>query len=125
MAVGQFQISGLVQGSPNPQLVLPPYYIPSATSNPEIIPVTLANGDNSITVTKATTNGICILVPPNYAWPTPSVAFAGVLTIKGVSGDTGYVISNTWPTTIALAPTSSTTLHLNSTATGTMNLVVA
>lgn len=124
-AVGQMVISGIVQGANNPQLVLPPYYIPTTTSTPETIPVTLAASANTIAIPNASTNAWLIIVPPNYGWPTPSTSFTGTLTLKGVTGDTGYLISNTWPTVLALAPTSGANIVITSTAIGSMNIVVA
>lgn len=125
MAVGQFQIQGLVQGSPNPQLVLPPYYLPSPTSIPEVIPVTLAASANTITIPHPSTNGMVLIVPPNYAWPTALSTFSGTLTLKGVSGDTGILISNTYPTEFALAATSPSSFVITATTTGTMTVIVA
>ena len=119
MSVGQIQISGLTQGSPVPELVLPPYYIPSATSFPNINTVTLNNGSpTTVSLYNPTVNGVLIIVPPNYAWPTPGSSFAGTITFKGASGDTGFLISNTWPTVIALTSTSATSIVLLASTSG-------
>lgn len=125
MSVGQFTIDGIVQGSPNPQLVLPPYYIPSVTSTPEVLPVTLSAAANTIAIPNHSTNAVVILIPPNYAWPTPLSTFTGTLTLKGVTGDTGILISNTWPTMFSLASTSPSSIVVTSSATGSMTVVVA
>lgn len=123
MAVGQIQIQGLVQGSPAPQLVFPPYYIPSPTSTPQTQEVNLSIGANTITPYAVTTNSSVFIIPPNYAFPTALSTFGGVLTLKGVTGDTGIIISNTWPTHFTFAPTTATTFVINSTATGTLLVI--
>jgi hypothetical protein len=124
MAVGQFQIQGLVQGSPNPQLVLPPYYIPVPTAVPSTQEVHLSVGFNVISYPLGGTgNSIAIIVPPNYAWPTPSTSYTGTLTLKGVTGDTGVPISNTYPTFISGAGESA--IGITASAVGTITMVYA
>jgi hypothetical protein len=119
MAVGQFTIDGIVQGSPNPQLVLPPYYIPSPTSEPTITDVALINGSTTITIPNGGGSNVAmaIFVPPNYAWPTPLTTYTGTIRLKGVSGDTGFTISNTWPTALAVGQSGSFVVTCSQTGT--------
>jgi len=126
-AVGQFVIQGIVQGGNNPQLVLPPYYIPTTTSEPSITDWTLASGNNVIPVENYLVNQVLILIPPNYGWPTPGTSFPGQLIFKGPnSGDTGFQISNTWPTVLSITTGQGTFyINNNSATTGVLTVITA
>jgi hypothetical protein len=113
--VGQIQISGLMQGSPAPGSTFPPYYIPLAAGIPVVQEITLAIGNNTITVPTGTS--VALIVPPNYAFPTPLTGYTGILTLKGVGGDTGFPIDKVMPTLLSIDGTS---FVLNSTTTGSL-----
>jgi hypothetical protein len=106
-AVGQIQIQGQIQGAGYPAagLTFPPYYIGLPSAVPEILTLTLTGGFNSLAI--PTGASVALFVPPNYSWPTPLTGFQGLLTFKGVTGDTGTVISNTAPFLLSLTTTSA------------------
>ena len=84
--------------------------------------ISLSVGAN--TVTLPATFSAAFLIPPNAAYPQPNPTFGGTLTLKGVAGDTGVPISNTFITALQFDTASSpSTIVINSTATGTLLLV--
>lgn len=68
--------------------------------------------NTSVTVPAGTT--LCRILPPGFANPAPNPAYAGVITLKGASGDTGVVISAVYPTEIVW-DTSPAAIVLNAT----------
>ena len=87
------------------------------TAVPAETVVTLINGANTITVPTGATNAI--IVPPNAAFPQPNPSYAGTLTLKGVTGDTGVAISNTYLTYLPW-DTAPSTFVIAATAVGTL-----
>lgn len=84
--------------------------------------VSLSSGANTITIPTGITT--LVVVGPNGVSPTPNPAYAGTLTLKGVTGDTGVPISAKWPlvlewdtttiapSTIVINATVATTAYL-------------
>ena len=122
MNVGQVQIQGQFQGSPDPSIQWPPYYLGFPAANPQIVPVTLA----ATTFTSFTTLGLnssqtmVMIVPPNYAWPTPLTTYAGLLYLRGISSDNGLALSIVDPTLLSIVPTTAGGLY----ATGACSLTL-
>ncbi len=83
IAVATVQITGWKTGGPTGTQPIGPFQIFSDASTDAISTLTLASGDNTITVPSATAVG-CVIVPP-------AVNTTG-LTLKGVAGDTGLPI---------------------------------
>ena len=57
---------------------------------------TLSSGANTITPPTGAT--LCVIFPPNASSPVPNPPNSATLTLKGITGDTGVAISNTYPT---------------------------
>ena len=90
--------------------------IPTALQSEAI--VSLTSGSVTVTVPSGSTD--CIIVPPNAAVPVPNPSYAGTITLKGVSGDTGVPISTTYATRIPFdSTTAPSSFVLTATATGT------
>lgn len=53
--------------------------------------VALSSGNNTVTVPTGAT--LAVIIGPNGATPSPNPSYGGVLTLKGVAGDTGVVMS--------------------------------
>ncbi len=92
---GNLTVSGTQTGGelvPAPAFrQLGPFEIPMGTSD-DVIDLSLASGANTITVPTLPSPNGCIIIPPGSAGPT--------LTLKGVTGDTGVPMSNTYPTVL-------------------------
>lgn len=76
--------------------------------------------NTSVTVPSGTT--MCRILPPGFTVPAPNPAYAGVLTLKGASGDTGVVISAVYPTELVW-DTSPATIIINATVATTVTFV--
>ena len=120
-ANGVLTLNANVTGSPDGARALGPFVITTAAAVTETLPVALSIGANTITVPSGTT--CCLILPPNApsTTSTGSSTFAGSLTLKGVSGDTGSAISNKWPTLLSF-DTAPSSIVVNSTATGTLTV---
>ena len=104
MATGSFTVQATVSGGPSGSEV----YNSGSTITaavPSVQTVALNSGANTITLPTGTT--FFIVIPPNAVVPQPNPAYGGVLTLKGVSGDTGLVIDNKIPTGPVAASTST------------------
>jgi hypothetical protein len=77
-----------------------------------IVPTFVSNTDSPAThVIIALTNGNTILTPPTnaaYALLVPISGAAATKTLKGTTTDTGYALSTTQPTLLALTTTPGT-----------------
>lgn len=106
-------ITGSFQGLPTGSRSLGPITLNSATANGQVTEVVLQSGANTITVPATPATSGCII-----ALPATNTA---VVTLKGVSGDTGIAIGKTTTTVLnwdpAAAP-SSFVLNSASTQTG-------
>lgn len=124
-ATGNVTVTASVTGAPTGDMT---YYRSTAMSNaqPAVTVVSLASGNNTVTVPAGAT--VAIIVPPNATSPQPNPNYGGVLTLKGAGGDTGVVISSYGPTvlnwqgTILGAPSPPASIVINATATGTLEV---
>lgn len=94
MATGNLQLVGNTSGGPDGSRTFGPFTTLASTAIDETLLVALTVGANTITVPAGTT--ACAIIPPNWSAPgvpQPNPAYAGTLTLKGVGGDTGVVIS--------------------------------
>ena len=122
MTVGTLNITANVQGAPTGSrslnLVTP---LNSAVDQTSMIALSI--GANTITVPSNTLVSCAVILPPNSYNPTPNPASTAVLTLKGVAGDTGVVISSKYATVlewdIGTAPAS---FVINSTTTATIEI---
>lgn len=115
MTVGNLTIQANVQGAPTgSRSINTTIPLNSAVDQTQVI--ALASGANTITVPTGAT--VCIIFGPNSTNPTPNPLSTAVLTLKGVAGDTGVVLSAKYPTQLAWdsAP-SSFVINASSTCT--------
>ena len=83
--------------------------------------ISLSMGANTITLPSSIS--AAFIIPPNSAYPQPNPAYSGTLTLKGVSGDTGVTISNTFITPLQFDTSSSpSSIVITATATGTLKV---
>jgi len=122
MAAGNLTIQGTVSGGPDGGRTFGPAAITSNAALAYVNTVALGVGANTITVPTGMT---CMVIwPPNATAAggvTPNPPSSTVLTLKGVSGDTGVPISNKWPTELAW-DTPPSSFVINSTTTATVVL---
>lgn len=114
--VGQIEIDANLSGAPSGTRTIHTVQLITAGVDATNL-VTLVNGTVTVTVPAGST--ACILFPPNATYPKPNPTFAGVITLRGVAGDTGVAISNTAATYLAW-DTAPASFVLNSTAAGTL-----
>lgn len=96
---GNVIVSGNVTGNPGGARSFGPQTITAPAAVEQDQTIALSSGNNTITVPAGAT---CVIVyGPNAVSPTPNPAYGGVLTLKGVAGDTGTVISAKWPCLLA------------------------
>ena len=115
-ATGTLTITGNVSNvSGNAQITIGPATVTSATANAYSATVALSVGANTITLPSSLTE--LVIVGPNGANPIPNPVVSTVLTLKGVSGDTGVGISAKYATALTWdAGQSPSTIVINSTA---------
>ena len=115
-ATGNITLNANVVGGLDGSRSFGPVTITASAAVSQTLSVALVNGAVTVAVPTGTT--AAVLFPPNSANPIPNPNFAGVLTLKGVGADTGFAISNKWPT---LLPFDTTTVSfvINSTVAGT------
>lgn len=116
---GNVIVVGNVTGGPSGARTFGPTTILLPNAVDETVVVTLVVGANTITVPMGTT--VAVFLPPNSANPMPNPPYGGVLTVKGVSGDTGVPISSKYPSMLAW-DTAPATLVVNATAVGTLEV---
>jgi hypothetical protein len=96
---GNVTVAGNVVGNPGGARSFGPITITAATAVESDQTIALSSGNNTITVP---TGATCVfLTGPNGVTPSPNPTYGGTLTIKGVAGDTGTVMSAKWPTLLA------------------------
>jgi hypothetical protein len=105
MASGNVTLQANVSGGNAGSQTFGPLTVTATSAVPDQQPVALSSGNNTVTLPASIT--ALVIVPPNAANPTPNPPFAGTLTLKGASGDTGIVLSNknpqmlTWDSAVA------------------------
>ena len=120
MATGNMTIAANITGGADGSWSLSSTFLASTAVQAET-QVALSNGASTITVPSGATSAI--IVPPNAAYPQPNPTWGGTLTLKGVTGDTGWPISTYFMSTFAFEPTNSpTSIVITSTATGTLKV---
>lgn len=112
-------IQGTITGTPAGARTIGPISLSSAAANGQVTQVVLQSGANTITVPTTPAPSGCIIVLPSTN--------TAVVTLKGVSGDTGIAIGKT--TTLVLnwdstAAPSSFVLSSASTQTGLVTEVL-
>lgn len=118
-AVGNVQITGNVSNLPTGTETFGPLTIttPSAVGQSSVI--ALSSGANTVAIPTGTY--VIIITGPNAANPVPNPSWAGTLTIKGVSGDTGIAISSKFPTVLPVGDgtlVAGASLIINASTTG-------
>lgn len=99
MTTGVVTIAGNTSGSPLGSRTITPLPIIATAAVDQTQVVALSSGNNTITVPTGAT--CVVIVGPNGTSPQPNPASATVLTLKGVAGDTGVVMSAKWPTVLS------------------------
>lgn len=99
MSVGTFTIAAALQGAPSGSRSLN-LITPLNAAIDQTSVVTLSIGANTITVPSQTSTSLAVIIPPNTSFQTPNPQYAGTLTLKGVAGDAGIVISSKYSTVL-------------------------
>ena len=98
MSTGTLTVSGNVSGSPvGARTINMNIITASAVDATQVL--TLSIGANTVTVPAGAT--LCVIAGPNAVSPIPNPNYGGVLTVKGVAGDTGVAMSAKWPTVLS------------------------
>jgi len=117
-ASGNLTIAANVTGGLDGARSFGPITITTAAAITQTVSVALIVGATTVSIPTSST--AVVFFPPNAANPLPNPTFAGTLTLKGISSDTGIVISNKFPTEFTFdALSTSTSFVITSTATGT------
>jgi hypothetical protein len=98
MATSSLTITGSVQGTSTGNRTIGPITISNSTGSPIVQNIVLQSGANTITPPTSPAPTGCVIVLPSTN--------TAVVTLKGVTGDTG----------IAIGKTTTTVLHWDSTA---------
>ena len=118
MATGNITIAANITGGADGSWSLSSTFTAPTAVQAETV-VTLTIGSATVSVPSGATSAI--IVPPNASFPIPNPGFAGTLTLKGVSGDTGVPISNKYLTPVVWDSANvPANFVLTSTATGTL-----
>lgn len=97
MSVGSLTISAAVSGGPVGSRSFGPLTIPLNAAVDATQVITVAT-NTVVTVPSGST--VCVITGPNGVSPIPNPNYAGTITLKGIAGDTGVVISNRYPTVL-------------------------
>ena len=121
--VGTVGITANVTGGPEGSWSLGPpaglRSVSAAVYSEQVI--SLSVGANTITLPSSIS--AAFIIPPNASYPQPNPTYGGTLTLKGVTGDTGVPISNTFITPLQFdTATSPSSIVINATATGTLKV---
>jgi hypothetical protein len=98
MATGNLTVTANVTGGGDGSWSIGPTTrtVPTAVQAETVVALTI--GSVTVAVPTGATNAI--VIPPGCTYPTPNPAWGGTLTLKGIAGDTGVLISNTYVTAI-------------------------
>jgi len=116
---GNITLTGAVQGGPVGARTFGPMTITLSTAVDATQVLSLSSGANTVTVPTGAT--VCVITGPNAVSPTPNPLSAAVLTVKGVTGDTGVQVSAKWPTMLSW-DTAPATFVINATVSCTVEL---
>jgi len=86
-ANASIQITGAIQGAPGGSATIGPLTISSAAANYQVQTIVLQSGANTITLPTLPAPTGCIIILPT--------ANTSIVTLKGISGDTGIAIGKT------------------------------
>lgn len=115
-AQGNLTIQANQTGSSVGSQTFGPLTITANAAVGQIATVALVSGSTTVTVP---TGATCVIfAPPNAVSPIPNPQYAGTITLKGISGDTGVAISNKWPTLLGF-DTAPASFVVTATAVGT------
>lgn len=106
MSVGNVTVAGNVMGSPTGARSFGPLTITALSAVDQTSVLSLSSGNNTVTVPSGAT--AAVIVGPNGTIPTPNPLSSATLTVKGVGGDTGIVVSSKWPTLLTFDTTPAT-----------------
>jgi len=125
-SVATVSISANVSGGPEGTWSLAPpagvRSIPAAVYSEQV--VTMSVGANTINLPAAISQAF--IIPPNASFPQPNPTYAGTMTLKGVTGDTGTPMSTTAVYLMSFDPaTSPSTIVITATAVGTIKITTA
>jgi len=119
-ASGTVTVQGNVMNLPTGAVSFGPLASTTAAAVVSEQTISLSSGNNTITLPANLTT--LVLVGPNGANPQPNPSYGGVLTLKGVNGDTGVVFSSKWPLVLQWdAGTSPSTIVVNASVSCTIN----
>jgi hypothetical protein len=118
MAQGVVTLQGNISGGPTGTRSLT-LTIPLASAVDATQVVTLSSGANTIAPPSGAT--VLVITGPNATNPTPNPLSSAVLTVKGVSGDTGVAVSSKYPTMLTFDSTPAS-LVINSSGTAAVEL---
>ena len=122
MTVGTLTISAAVQGSPTGSRSIN-LTTPLNTAVDQTSVIALVSGANTITVPSQLTVTAALITGPNAVVPVPNPLSTAVLTLKGVAGDTGIVISAKYPTLLEWdAGTAPATFVINASVVSTIEI---
>ena len=111
--------TGNISGGPGTPIT----YSDTITFGAAIGVITSATISTNTSVTVPTGTTLVRIIPPGAVSPAPNPAYAGTITLKGASGDTGVPLSPTYITELALTGTSPATIVVNATVSTTMTFV--
>lgn len=111
-AAAAIQISGTISNAPTGGRTIGPISLTSADANGQVQRIVLQSGANTITCPTVPAPNGCIIVLPSTN--------TAIVTLKGVTGDTGIAIGKTTTQVITWDPTAvPTSFVLNSASTQT------
>ena len=114
--VGQVEVTGNVSGGADGQRTFQQAWV-ITNGVDDTQTVSLVNG--SVTVTVPTGTTAIAIMPPNLTSPAPNPAYTGTLTLKGITGDTGFQIANNGPSYFTV-PNGFTSFVITATASGSL-----
>lgn len=116
-AQGNLTLQANVTGGPDGARSFGPITITANAAITQTVSVALISGATTVTVPTGST--AAVILPPNAVNPTPNPSYSGTVTVKGVSGDTGVLVSNKWPTLLSFDASGPASFVLTATAVGT------
>ena len=119
MSVGNITVAGNVTGAPTGSRTFGPLTITANSAVDATQVLSLSSGANTVTVPSGAT--ACVILGPNATNPQPNPRSGVVLTVKGVSGDTGIAVSNAYPTLLSW-DSAPATFVINASTTATVEI---